>query len=280
MKEIVSGVGTILMIFPFSLIFPFIVGLLYKEDPISLLKAFILPGMLGLSLGSFLTAWAGRADKTSEDLRPVEALVIVAVTWVLIAVIGALPYMLSGTLTGFVDAFFESMSGFTTTGASVLNDIDSQSHSILFWRALTQWIGGLGVIVLMVAVFSILLGGPKAGLLLMKGEVPGHKNDRMVPRLKDTAKLLWGIYAILTALEIILLTAAGLNLYDAVCHTFTTLSTGGFGTHTESIAYYKDLPAAPLIELIFVVFMIFGSVNFVLHYNLLKGNWRAFLKDT
>ncbi|HHD16773.1 MAG TPA: TrkH family potassium uptake protein, partial [Euryarchaeota archaeon] len=169
------------MIFPFSLIFPFIVGLLYKEDPISLLKAFILPGMLGLSLGSFLTAWAGRADKTSEDLRPVEALVIVAVTWVLIAVIGALPYMLSGTLTGFVDAFFESMSGFTTTGASVLNDIDSQSHSILFWRALTQWIGGLGVIVLMVAVFSILLGGPKAGLLLMKGEVPGHKNDRMVP---------------------------------------------------------------------------------------------------
>ena len=114
----------------------------------------------------------------------------------------------------------------------------------------------------------------------MKGEVPGHKNDRMVPRLKDTAKLLWGIYAILTALEIILLTAAGLNLYDAVCHTFTTLSTGGFGTHTESIAYYKDLPAAPLIELIFVVFMIFGSVNFVLHYNLLKGNWRAFLKDT
>ncbi|OYT43815.1 potassium transporter [Thermoplasmatales archaeon ex4484_6] len=280
MKGIVSGVGTILMIFPFSLIFPFIVGLLYKEDPISLLKAFILPGMLGLSLGSFLTAWAGRADKTSEDLRPVEALVIVAVTWVLIAVIGALPYMLSGTLTGFVDAFFESMSGFTTTGASVLNDIDSQSHSILFWRALTQWIGGLGVIVLMVAVFSILLGGPKAGLLLMKGEVPGHKNDRMVPRLKDTAKLLWGIYAILTALEIILLTAAGLNLYDAVCHTFTTLSTGGFGTHTESIAYYKDLPAAPLIELIFVVFMIFGSVNFVLHYNLLKGNWRAFLKDT
>jgi trk system potassium uptake protein TrkH len=278
-KGIVSGVGTILLIFPVSLLLPFIVGLLSKESILLLIESYLLPGLLCLSIGSFLTAYAGRADKATEDLRPVEALAIVAITWLLVAIIGSFPYMLMGTLPNFIDAFFESMSGFTTTGASVITEIDGLEKSILFWRALTQWIGGLGVIVLMVAVFSILLGGPKAGMLLMKGEVPGHKNDRFVPRLKDTAKLLWGIYAILTVAEVLLLTIAGLSLYDAICHTFTTLSTGGFGTHTASIAHYKDLPTAPIIEFIFVVFMIFGSVNFVLHYNFIKGNWKTYFKD-
>lgn len=279
-KGIVSGVGTVMLIFPVSLLLPFIVGLLYLEPFLGLLSWYILPGLLCLSIGSFLTAWSGRADRTLRDLRPVEALVIVAITWVLVALFGSLPYILTGTLSFFPDAFFESMSGFTTTGASVITDIDGQSHSILFWRSLTQWIGGLGVIVLMVAIFSILLGGPKAGMLLMKGEVPGHKNDRLVPRIKDTAKILWTIYGILTIIEVVLLTAAGLSLYDAICHTFTTLSTGGFGTHTESIAFYNSYGTAPLIQLIFVVFMLFGSVNFVLHYNFIKGNWKAYFKDT
>ena len=279
-KGIVSGVGTVMLIFPVSLVLPFIVGLLYKESFLGLLSWYILPGLLCLSVGSFMAAWAGRADRTLRDLRPVEALIIVAITWVLVALIGSFPYILTGTLRFFPDAFFESMSGFTTTGASVISDIDGQSHSILFWRALTQWIGGLGVIVLMVAIFSILLGGPKAGLLLMKGEVPGHKNDRFVPRIKDTAKFLWMIYGILTIIETVLLMVAGLSLYDAICHTFTTLSTGGFGTHTESIAAYNGYDTSLLIQFIFVVFMIFGSVNFVLHYNFMKGNWKAYFKDT
>jgi trk system potassium uptake protein TrkH len=279
LKGIVSGVGTVMLIFPVTLLFPFIVGLLYREDLVLLLVSYILPGLLSLSMGSFMTSWAGRADKLSDDLRPVEALVIVSIIWVVIPLIGSLPYLLMGTLPRFENAFFESMSGFSTTGASVINEIDGLEHSILFWRSLTQWLGGLGVIVLMVAIFSVLLGGPRAGMLLMKGEVPGHKNDRVVPRLKDTAKILWMIYGILTVVEVVLLTAAGLNLYDAVCHTFTTLSTGGFGTHTDSIAHYKDLPTAPLIELIFVVFMILGSVNFVLHFNFLKGDVRTYFKD-
>lgn len=279
LKGIVSGVATVMLIFPVTFLLPFIVGLLYKEGILDLLRSYLLPGLLCLSIGSFLTAWAGRADKMTEDLRPIEALVIVSIIWMIIPLIGALPYILMGTLTNFEDAFFESMSGFTTTGASVIIEIDGLEHSILLWRSLSQWLGGLGVIVLMVAIFSILLGGPRAGMLLMKGEVPGHKNDRFVPRLKDTAKLLWAIYGLLTVVEVVLLTVAGLNLYDAVCHTFTTLSTGGFGTHTASIAYYKDLPTAPLIELIFVVFMILGSVNFVLHYNFLKGDLKTYFRD-
>jgi len=279
LKGVASGVGTILLIFPVSLLLPFFTGLLYGEPILKIVLAYILPGLLTLLIGALLTAYGGRADRLGQNLRPVEALVIVAVVWVLIAVIGALPYMVINALPSFVDAFFESMSGFTTTGSSVIIDIDPLPKSILLWRALTQWLGGLGVIVLMVAIFSILLGGPKAGMLLMKGEVPGHSNEKLVPRMKDTAKILWGIYGLLTVAQVVILFALRLSFYDAVCHTFTTLSTGGFGTHTESIAYYSDYPAAPLIETVFVIFMILGSVNFVLHYNFLKAQWRTYTRD-
>lgn len=278
-KGVISGVGTIMLIFPFSLLLPFIVGVLYNEPILLLTKAYILPGLLCLSIGAFLVTFSGGSDKALVDLRPVGALVIVSITWIVIAFIGSLPYILIDALPDFENAFFESMSGFTTTGASVITDIDGMEHSILFWRALTQWIGGLGVIVLMVAVFSMLLGGPKAGMLLMKGEVPGHQSDRFVPRLRDTAKILWTIYLVLTVLEILFLRIAGLSLFDAVCHTFTTLSTGGFGTHTASIAHYKDMNTALLIEFIFMIFMLFGSINFVLHYNAIKSNWKAYLRD-
>lgn len=188
LKLIVSGVGTVMLIFPVSLLLPFFVGLLYKENILLLVESYVLPGLLCLSLGILLTSWAGRADKLTEDLRPMEALVIVNLIWVVIPIIGSLPFILMGTLPLFEDAFFESMSGFSTTGASVITEIDGLEHSILFWRSLTQWLGGLGVIVLMVAVFSVLLGGPKAGMLLMKGEVPGHKNDRVVPRFEGYGK--------------------------------------------------------------------------------------------
>lgn len=278
-KGIASGVGTILLIFPISLLLPFITGLYYSEDIIGLILAYLLPGTFAFSLGLLLTAYGGRADKTTRELRPGEALVIVAMTWVIIAVIGALPFMITNTLPSFVDAFFESMSGFTTTGSSVITDIDPLSRSILLWRSLTQWIGGLGVIVLLVAIFSYLIGGHRAGMLLMKGEVPGHSSEKLVPRLKDTAKILWAIYAILTFMEILLLTVLGVSFYDAVCHSFTTLSTGGYGTHTASIAFYENYTWAPMIEAVIVLFMILGSVNFVLHYNFMRGKGFNYFKD-
>jgi len=278
-RKVLSGIGAVLLIYPAAFFLPFVVGILYGEGPAFLLRSFILPALFSLVLGLFLLQW-GKWDPRNElELRPVEALVVVSLTWFFISAIGALPFILSGTMTNYVDSFFESMSGFTTTGASVLVEIDGLPHSVLIFRAMTQWLGGLGVIVLMVALFSVLMGGPKAGMLLMKGEVPGHSNEKVVPRIKDTAKILWAIYVVLTLAEIVLLTIFGLDLYDAVCHTFTTLSTGGYGTHTASIAYYKDLSTAPIIEMILVFFMFVGGVNFVLHYNFAIKGIRSYLKD-
>lgn len=280
LKLLASGVGTILLLFPFSLLLPFITGLVYGEPLARITLAYLLPALFSFFIGLLLTAYGGRADRVAQDMRHVEALAVVAVTWIIIAVIGSLPFMVINTLPNFVDAFFESMSGFTTTGSSVIAEIDGLPRSILLWRALTQWIGGLGIIVLMVAIFSMLLGGTKAGRLLMKGEVPGFASGKIVPRVRDTAKILWGIYGMITVLQIVLLVLLGVSLYDSVCHTFTTLSTGGYGTHTDSIGYFKTYAWAPVIELVFVVFMILGSVNFLLHYNFLKGNWRSYFRDT
>ncbi|MGA1819459.1 MAG: TrkH family potassium uptake protein [Thermoplasmatota archaeon] len=278
-RKALSGIGAVLLIYPIAFLLPFTVGLLYRENVLFLLESYILPALFSLLLGLVLIYW-GRWDPHHElELRPSEALVVVSLTWFFIAGIGALPFLLTDTMTNYVDSFFESMSGFTTTGASVIVEIDGLPHSILIWRALTQWLGGLGVIVLMVAIFSVLMGGPKAGMLLMRGEVPGHSSEKIVHRIKDTAKILWAIYVVLTLAEIFLLSLLGLSVYDAVCHTFTTLSTGGYGTHTASITYYQDLPTAPLIELVFVFFMFVGGVNFVLHYNFIMKGVRSYLRD-
>ncbi|MGA1793182.1 MAG: TrkH family potassium uptake protein [Thermoplasmatota archaeon] len=278
-RKALSGIGAVLLIYPIAFLLPFIVGLLYREQVLFLLESYMLPALFSLLIGLLFIYW-GRWDPHHElELRPAEALVVVSMTWLFIAGIGALPFMLTGTMTSYIDSFFEAMSGFTTTGASVIEEIDGLPHSILIWRALTQWLGGLGVIVLMVAIFSVLMGGPKAGMLLMKGEVPGHSSEKIVHRVKDTAKILWAIYVVLTLAEIFMLTLLGLSVYDAVCHTFTTLSTGGYGTHTASITYYQDLPTAPLIELVIVFFMFVGGVNFVLHYNFVIKGVRSYLKD-
>ncbi len=278
-KQTVSGVGVILLIFPVAFLLPIITGLLYHEPIFILLKSFLLPALFSLSIGLFFTTWGGWGPAKELDLRASESLGVVAFTWLIIAGIGALPFVLMGTLPNFIDAYFESMSGFTTTGASVIIDIDGLEHSILIWRSLTQWLGGLGVVVLMVALFSMLLGGPKAGMRLMKGEVPGHKNDRIVHRIKDTAKILWVIYGLLTIAEITLLSIFGMSLFDAVCHTFATLSTGGYGTHTASIAYYSGMRTAPILEGIIFFFMFVGGVNFVLHYNFVTKGVKSYLKD-
>jgi len=275
-KVVAAGIGLVMLIIPLGLTLPILTGLLYGEPLPKLFLSFALPGIAVAVLGMISFS---RGRELVKNLRPLEALVIVSAGWVLIAAVGALPFIIWGTIPNYVDAFFESMSGFTTTGASVITEIDGLPRSILLWRALTQWLGGLGVIVLMVALFSAFMGGPKAGMLLMKGEVPGHKSDKVVSRIKDTAKLLWVIYVVLTISEVILLTILGLSLYDAVCHTFTTLSTGGYGTHTTSIAHYRDLSTAPLIEMVFTFFMFVGGVNFVLHYNFIAKGVRSYLRD-
>jgi len=205
----------------------------------------------------------------SEILRYKEAFTIVALGWLFVSIVGCIPYVVIGV--GFVDAFFEAMSGFTTTGASIFDKPEVLPRSILFWRALTQWLGGMGIIVLFVAVLPSVA---RKGAALFQAEYPGIGLERIKPRFRDTALILYAIYLLFTIAEITLLYLLGESLFDAVTHTFTTLSTGGFSTHSQSIAYFKN----PAVEAVIVTFAAIGGMNFAIHYHLLRGEWR-YLKD-
>ena len=166
-----------------------------------------------------------------------EGFAVVTFGWTFFALFGALPFVFSGAIPSYLNAFFETMSGFTTTGSTILTDIEAMPHSLLLWRSLTQWLGGMGIIVLSLAILPMLGVG---GMQLFKAEVPGPTADRLKPRIQDTAKLLWGVYVLLTAVEVILLMAGGMSFFDALCHAFTTLATGGFSTRNASVAAYDS----------------------------------------
>jgi trk system potassium uptake protein TrkH len=196
-----------------------------------------------------------------------ESLGLVAIGWLLSAAIAALPFFFRGTF-GPVDAYFEAMSGLTTTGATVLVDIEAEDKSILFWRSFTHWLGGMGIIVLFIAVLPYLGAGGKQ---LFRTEAPGPDPRGLRPRIKDTASILWKIYLALTVMQTALLMIAGMNLYEALCHTFGTLATGGFSTRQASVAAFDSLP----IEIIIIAFMGLAGTNFSLFFIMLGGNWRA-----
>ncbi|MFQ5451274.1 MAG: TrkH family potassium uptake protein [Nitrospinaceae bacterium] len=208
-----------------------------------------------------------------EKLRDREGFAIVAFSWVFVSLFGALPYLLTGVCPRFIDALFESMSGFTTTGASIFTDVESLPEAILFWRNMTQWIGGMGIIMLSLAIFPVLGMG---SFRLFKAEIPGGATvDRVQPRLAETAKLLWKTYVLLTCMEALLLRLGGMNLFDAVCHSFSTLSTGGFSTYNNSIAAFNSL----YIESVIVLFMFLSGVNFALHSQLVSKNFKGVFKN-
>ncbi len=202
-----------------------------------------------------------------------DAFAIVTFGWVIAGLLGALPFWLSGSLPAFEDALFESVSGFTTTGATVVTDIEKLPHGILFWRSLTHWLGGMGIIVLSVAILPLLGVG---GMAMFKAEVPSPVMDKLKPTVAETAKTLWKVYVFFTVVEIVLLYAAGLDLFDAVCHTFGTLATGGFSTKNLSIGAYDS----PLVHGIVIVFMLIAGVNFTLHYQALRGNPRVYFRSS
>jgi trk system potassium uptake protein TrkH len=210
-------------------------------------------------------------------VRDREAFAAVGLCWLIIAVFGALPYVLSGTLPNFIDAYFESMSGFTTTGATLLDTQDSHGyfaypHSIIIWRSLMQWLGGMGIIILSVVVLARIVAG---GIQLYRAEIPGHTITRLKPKIAQTAALLWKIYVLFTIIEIGLLCLAGMSLFDSINHTFCTLATGGFSPRAGSIEAYHN----PLIEIIIIVFMIIAGTSFVLHYHVLTGRGKALIRD-
>jgi trk system potassium uptake protein TrkH len=209
----------------------------------------------------------------TETMSQREGMAIVALGWTAIGLFGALPFYFSGPGFVFVDAFFESVSGFTTTGSSNLTDIESLSPGLLIWRSFIQWLGGMGIIVLSIAILPFLGVG---GMQLYKAEVPSPVPDKLKPRIRDTALILWKVYALLTVAQTLLLMTGGMTLFDALNHAFTTLPTGGFSTKNASVAHFDS----GYIDGIIILFMVLAGVNFSLHYQVLRGRPLAFWKDS
>ena len=229
-----------------------------------------LAAFLVLSIGA-LSMLFGRQHEKQIQKR--EGYLIVSLGWILMAVSGTIPYLLTGTFTDFASSFFEAMSGYTTTGASVLNDIEILPKGVLFWRSTTHWIGGMGIIVLAIAILPFLGIG---GIQLFTAEAPGPGGDKLHPRITDTAKRLWLIYVVYTCLETLLLWLAGMSFFDAINHAMSTVSTGGFSTKNSSIAFWND---QPLIQYIISFFMLLAGTNFVLSYFIFTRKFQKIIAD-
>ena len=235
------------------------------------LRAFGAPILLGLGLLAF--AVLSRKLGGKPYLSPRTGYLFVVLGWLFSALLGAMPFILSGAIASPIDAFFESMSGFTTTGASILTEIESLPRSILLWRATTHWLGGMGIVVLTVAVFPLLGIGGRA---LMEAEAPGPQVDKFTPRISQTAKILWLIYLGLTVALAGLLMLGGMDLLEAVTHSFATMATGGFSTRNASVGAF----GSAYIDVVITVFMFLAGMNFALHWRLLRGEFGNAFKDT
>lgn len=238
----------------------------YDESLLPLLYS----GSLTFLVGAIIWFTIGRGiDAKSIGRR--EGYLIVTLTWIVISAFGTLPFIFSGAIPSFTDAYFETMSGFTTTGASILTDIESVPKNILYWRATTHWIGGMGIIVLTVAILPFLGIG---GMQLLVAEMPGITPDRLHPRITATAKRLWGIYVLFTIAELLLLWAGEMDFFDSICHAFATMATGGFSTKNDSIAGFNSYT-----QYVIIVFMILAGINFTLHYLALHGKFNKVIKN-
>ena len=214
-----------------------------------------------------------RPSRMNAVLGTKDGFMLVSLAWLFASLAGALPYVISGSIPTYTEAFFETMSGFTTTGASILTAIEPLPRGILFWRSLTHWLGGMGIVVLTVALLPLLGVG---GLQLLKAEAPGPSVDKITPKITETAKILWAIYAGMTVLETALLMLGGMSWFDALTHTFGTLATGGFSTMNASVGAYDS----PFIHNVITLFMVMAGLNFALYYRLLIGDFKNFFKDT
>lgn len=264
-RAVVHILSALLIFLGISLVAPTLIASFHREGDVS---AFLITLAIAWIIGC--AGFIG--SKTTAELRPKDGFFIVSIGWLLFAIIGALPFKLSGCIPSYTDAFFETMSGFTTTGASILTDIEALPHGLLFWRSLTHWLGGMGIILLSLAILPLLGIG---GMQLFKAEVPGPTPDRLTPRIKNTAKLLWGVYALISLVEAILLKLSGMSWFDALCHTFGTMATGGFSTKNASVGHYNSA----FIDGIIVAFMILAGINFALHYRALRGKPLVYFKD-
>ncbi|MBN2208043.1 MAG: TrkH family potassium uptake protein [Candidatus Coatesbacteria bacterium] len=267
-RFVLSTVGVLVLFLGLTMICPLLVGLYYRDRSVIPVSA-----SMGATIIAGALIYACFRGERVEHISQREGMAIVAIGWTAAGLFGALPFYAGGTFETFVDAFFESVSGFTTTGSSVLTDVAAVSKGLLFWRSLIQWLGGMGIIVLSVAILPFLGVG---GMQLYKAEVPSPVPDKLKPRIRDTAMVLWKVYALISLAQIVLLVTGGMSLYDAVCHAFTTMPTGGFSTRTASIAYFDSV----YFDTVFIVFMLLAGVNFALHYQMLRGKPLAFWRDS
>jgi trk system potassium uptake protein TrkH len=229
---------------------------------------FVLTATLAAAIGLlFLRIFSTRAELTVRD-----GFGVVTFAWIIFAAFGALPFIFTGAIESPIQAFFESMSGFTTTGSTVITDLNVVQESVLVWRSLTQWLGGMGIIVLSLAILPILGVG---GMQLFEAEVPGPTTDRLRPRIQDTAKLLWGVYFIITAAEVLALMLGRVSFYEAVCHAFTTMATGGFSTRSGSVGEL----GGSYVQVVVIFFMFLAGVNFSLHYGALRGKVGSYFRS-
>ena len=275
-RSILNILAALLTLLGFSMLVPAGIAFGFGESDLSgFLYSFIITIIIGLPIWFFTRKGYSVTNK--------DGFAIVTFAWIITGIVGALPFYLSGAIPNITDAFFESMSGVTTTGATIignpatlphlLNGIESLPHGILFWRSFIQWIGGMGIIVFTIAILPLLGVG---GVQLFKAEVPGPVSDKIRPRVRETAKYLWMVYIGITIAEIIMLQIAGMNWFDAVCHSFTTMPTGGFSTKNASIGFYDNVG----IHYIMIFFMFIAGVNFSLHFQAITGDFKSYFRNS
>lgn len=265
-RMVLNTLGKIIWVEALLMLLPVAVSLIYGNDSVfSFLIAIAVAVVVALPL-------IFCCKPRNKVIYAKEGFVIVSLAWIIMSVIGALPFVLSGEIPSFADAFFETVSGFTTTGASVLTDVESMSEGLLFWRSFTHWIGGMGVLVF---VMALTAGLPDRSIHIMRAEMPGPIVDKLVPKARETAKILYLIYVGMTIAEIVILVICKMPLFEAVVHTFGTAGTGGFGIKGDSIAAYS-----PLVQWVIAVFMFLFGINFNLYYLLIMGRIKNVLKSS
>jgi len=256
---VVSFLGlTMLLPIPFSMYYD-------RSDVNGILFSSIITVTSGIAAYIYFSR---KIEKRRYDMRLKDGFAIVGLSWISMALFGSLPFVLTGAIPNFTDAFFETISGLTTTGASILNNVEGLPKGVLFWRSFTHWIGGMGIIVLSIAILPFLGIG---GMQLFKAEVSGPTTDKLTPRITETAKILWGVYFLITIVLTILLIFGGMNLFDALCHSFGTMATGGYSTKNASVAAFDS----SYIDYVITIFMVICGISFSLHYRLLKGDFKA-----
>ena len=274
-RTVFNILSALLVILGVSMLIPAAIAYGYGEND---LNGFLWSLFICFILG--IPTWL--ATRKHRKLTNKDGFAIVSFTWITTALIGALPFYISGIIPNFTDAFFESMSGVTTTGATIIgssvtlphlpNGIESLPHATLYWRSFIQWIGGMGIIVFYIAILPLLGVG---GAQLFKAEVPGPVADKIRPRVRETAKILWMVYLGFTATQILLLVISGMPWFDSICHSFTTMPTGGFSTKNASIGFYDSAA----IQYIIIFFMFLAGINFSLHFHAITGNVKSYFRD-